>query len=334
MMHRSPAPGPAPGPAPNRAPDRALSPAPSPAPALEFRGLTQTFTPRGSEPVHAVRGVDLRIDAGEVVALLGPNGAGKTTALDIALGLTEPTEGQVRIFGESSRRAIADGRVAAVLQTGGLLSDLTVEETVRAIAALYRRTLGVGEVLERAGIAGIAGRKVGRCSGGEQQRLRFALALLPDPDLLVLDEPTAAMDVGTRREFWATMHNEATSGSTIIFATHHMEEAEAFADRIVLMARGRIVADGPVDRIRAMATGSRVTAVWSPAPGEPTPEELPGVTTVERTPARVILTSSNSDATARALLTRTAAQDITITARSLDDAFVTLTTQADKEATR
>lgn len=306
----------------------------SPAPALEFRGLTQKFTPRGSEPVHAVRGIDLSIRAGEVVALLGPNGAGKTTALDLALGLTEPTDGQVRIFGESPRRAIADGRVAAVLQTGGLLSDLTVEETVRAIAALYRHTLGVGEVLERAGIAGIAGRKVGRCSGGEQQRLRFALALLPDPDLMILDEPTAAMDVGTRREFWATMHAEATSGSTIIFATHHMEEAEAFADRIVLMARGRIVADGPVDRIRAMATGSRVTAGWSPAPGEPTPEELPGVTAVERTPARVILTSNDSDATARALLTQTAAHEVTITARSLDDAFVTLTTQTDTEAAR
>lgn len=318
MTQRSPAPG--------SAPSAARGSSPNPAPALEFRNLTQTFTPRGSEPVHAVRGIDIRIRAGEVVALLGPNGAGKTTALDIALGLTEPTGGQVRIFGEAPRRAIADGRVAAVLQTGGLLSDFTVEETVRAIAALYRHTLGVGEVLERAGIAGIAGRKVGRCSGGEQQRLRFALALLPDPDLLVLDEPTAAMDVGTRREFWATMHAEATSGSTIIFATHHMEEAEAFADRIVLMARGRVVADGPVDHIRAMATGYRVTAVWSPAPGEPIPEDLPGVTAVERTPARVILTSSDSDATGRALLTQTAAHEVTITARSLDDAFVTLTT--------
>lgn len=309
------------------------------APAVEVLGLTRTFTPPRAETVHALRGVDLRIGTGEVVALLGPNGAGKTTALDIVLGLTEPSTGQVRVFGKPPRKAITEGRVAAVLQTGGLLSDLTVSETVRAIAALYRQSLSVGEVLDRAGISGVADRKVGRCSGGEQQRLRFALALLPDPDLLILDEPTAAMDVGTRREFWSTMHEEAASGSTIVFATHHLEEAESFADRIVLMARGRIVADGPVDRIRAMATGSRVSAVWSPGAGEPAPDELPGVTAVERTASRVILTSIDSDATARALFDRTAARDLTIGSRSLDDAFVALTSDTavatqDSEATR
>ncbi|MBB0994084.1 ABC transporter ATP-binding protein [Dietzia maris] len=304
----------------------------APAPALEFHDLTQTFTRPRAETVHALRGIDLRIDPGEVVALLGPNGAGKTTALDIALGLTEPTGGRARAFGAVPRQAVADGRIAAVLQTGGLLSDLTVEETVRAIAALYRDPLSVGEVLDRAGIATIGRRKVSRCSGGEQQRLRFALALLPDPDLLILDEPTAAMDVGTRREFWSTMHAEATSGSTVLFATHHLEEAEAFADRIVLMARGRIVADGPVEAIRAMATGTRVTAVWTPGPGEPAPHDLPGVTAVERTPTRVILTSTDSDATAGALLRGTAARDLTISPRSLDDAFVALTAAPDTTA--
>ena len=309
-------------------------------PALEFSGLTKSFTAPGAQPVRAVRGIDLCVGSGEVVALLGPNGAGKTTALDMALGLTEPTDGRVAVFGDRPRKAIADGRISAVLQSGGLLSDLTVDETVRAVAALYKQTLSVGEVLDRAGLAGLARRKVGRCSGGEQQRLRFALALLPDPDLLILDEPTAAMDIASRREFWSTMHDEASSGSTIIFATHHMEEAEGFADRIVLMARGEIVADGSVDRIRAMTSGSRITAVWSPSPGEPAPEALPGVTAVERTAARVILTSTDSDSTARALFTRTAARDVTITARSLDDAFLTLTaeptsaTPTTSEATR
>ena len=224
-------------------------------PAVEISGLTKAFTPPRSDTVHALRGVDLRIDRGEVVALLGPNGAGKTTALDIVLGLTGPTTGRAQVFGGPPRAAIGDGRVAAVLQTGGLLSDFTVEETVRAVAALYRRTLSVGEVLDRAGIAAVADRKVGRCSGGEQQRLRFALALLPDPDLLILDEPTAAMDVGSRREFWSTMHAEAVSGSTIVFATHHLEEAEAFADRIVLMPAA---GSSPTARSTRSARGPRV----------------------------------------------------------------------------
>jgi len=304
----------------------------SSAPALEIRALVRTFTPPRSEPVHAVRGVDLRVEPGEVVALLGPNGAGKTTLLDVVLGLTDPSAGSVRVFGERPRAAIARGRVAAVLQTGGLLADLTVEETVRAIGALYRVPLSPGEVLDRAGIGELAGRKVSRCSGGEQQRLRFALALLPDPDLLVLDEPTAAMDVGTRREFWATMHEEAAAGATVVFATHHLEEAERSADRIVLMADGRVVADGPVDRVRAVASGVRVTAEWRPRPDEPAPADLPGVSAVERTAARVMLVSSDGDTTARALLTRTSARDLTIGARSLDDVFLALTST--QEATR
>src|SRR5699024_6472876 len=147
------------------------------------------------------------------------------------------------------------------------------------------------------------------------------------------DEPTAAMDVGSRREFWSTMHAESVSGSTIVFATHHLEEAEAFADRIVLMARGRVVADGPDDQIRARATGRRVTADWSSGPDEPAPEDLQGVTAVERTAARVVLTSTDSDATARALFERTAARELTIGSRSLDDAFVTLTAEADAVTT-
>src|SRR5699024_3032622 len=147
-------------------------------------------------------GVDLAISPGEVVAILGPNGAGKTTALDMVLGLTEPTTGSITSFGAAPRRAVHDGRVSAVLQTGGLLHDLTARETVRMIASTFpRRHQPVEDVLHRAGLAAKADRRVSKLSGGEQQRLRFALALLPDPDLLILDEPTAGMDVAARREF-------------------------------------------------------------------------------------------------------------------------------------
>src|SRR5699024_4358015 len=137
-----------------------------------------------------------------------------------------------RVLGRSPRRAVREGRISAVLQSGGLLRDLTVAETVRMIASTFTEHVPVPEVIERAGIASIARRRVSKCSGGEQQRLRFALALLPDPDLLVLDEPTAGMDVSARAEFWDTMRADAASGRTVVFATHYLEEADTFAERI------------------------------------------------------------------------------------------------------
>jgi len=172
-------------------------------PAIELRHLVKSFRPlRGSADteVTAVDGIDLTVGHGEVVAFLGPNGAGKTTTLDMVLGLTEPTSGTARVFGRPPRHAVVAGEVSAVLQTGGLLRDLTVRETVRMIASTYAATTPVDEVIDRAGLAALAHRRVSKCSGGEQQRLRFALALLPDPRLLILDEPTAGMDVSAHHD--------------------------------------------------------------------------------------------------------------------------------------
>ncbi len=236
-------------------------------PAVLMTGLTKTFTaPAGTHgpPITAVDGVDLTIRPGEVVAFLGPNGAGKTTTVDMLLGLTEPTGGTVEVYGTSPRRAVAAGRVSAVLQTGGLLPDFTVRETVRAIAALHGRPDRVDHVIERAGLGELAGRLVQACSGGEQQRLKFALALVADPDLVVLDEPTTGMDVGARRDFWDTMRADAAAGRTIVFATHYLAEADEFADRTVLMARGRIVADAPTAEVRA-AYGGRTVSFRPPS---------------------------------------------------------------------
>src|SRR5690606_24956489 len=212
-------------------------------PAIALRRAVKEFRTGGST-FRAVDGVDLSIPRGEIVALLGPNGAGKTTTLDMVLGLTNPSAGEVTVFGEAPRRAVRAGRVSAVLQTGGLLRDLSVRETVTLVASTFRDPLPVDAVMDRANIASIARRKVSKCSGGEQQRLRFALALLPDPSLLVLDEPTAGMDVTARAEFWETMREDARAGRTVVFATHYLEEADAFAQRIVMMASGRVVADG------------------------------------------------------------------------------------------
>ena len=169
----------------------------SSTPAVSIDGVVKRFG-----AVTAVDGLSLKIQPGEVVAFLGPNGAGKTTTVDMILGLSQPSEGSVQIFGGDPRKAVALGRVAAVMQTGGLLKDFTVRETVELTASLFRPSRPVDEVLDRAGILDIGDRMVGKASGGQQQRLRFALALLSDPDLLILDEPTTGMDVQGRRDFW------------------------------------------------------------------------------------------------------------------------------------
>ena len=228
-------------------------------PAIQAIGLTKHFRGEGGETVTAVDGIDLTIGSGEIVAFLGPNGAGKTTTVDMFLGLTSPTGGTVEVYGASPHRAVMEGRVSAVMQTGGLLPDFTVRETVRAIAALHGRPDRVEVVIERAGLGPLANRLVKACSGGEQQRLKFALALVPDPDLVILDEPTTGMDVGARQQFWDTMRADAADGRTIVFATHYLAEADAFADRTVLMARGRIMADGPTNEVRAAYGGHTVT---------------------------------------------------------------------------
>lgn len=300
----------------------------TPAPALRLSRLTKSFRAAGGETVTAVAGIDLRVDRGEVVALLGPNGAGKTTTLDMVLGLTAPTGGSVAVLDQPPRRAVADGRISAVLQTGGLLRDLTLRETVQMVASVYPRHAGVDEVIARAGLTRLAGRRVAKASGGEQQRLRFALALLPDPDLLVLDEPTAGMDVSARHEFWDAMAAEARSGRTIVFATHYLQEADAFAQRIVMLAGGRVVADGTRDEVRARASGRTVSAALPPAELAATEHRLralPGVAQVQAEGGRVQVICQDSDAVARALLVDLGGRDLEVSTGSLDAAFLAIT---------
>ncbi len=287
--------------------------------AVGLRGIHKHF---GS--VQAVRGIDLDIASGEIVAFLGPNGAGKTSTIDIILGLSQPSAGEVSVFGRHPRQSIARGLVSAVLQTGGLLKDLTVGETAEYTASLFAQSRPVQEVLSRAGISGIADRKVGKCSGGEQQRLRFAMALLPDPELLILDEPTTGMDVEGRRGFWAAIRQDTAEGRTVLFATHYLEEADAYADRIILVRHGQIVADGTAAEIKAMAAGRTVRATL-PGADETALRRIPGADSVEVRGDTVLVHSSDSDAVARYLLTSTAARDLEIIARGIEDAFIALT---------
>ncbi|WP_417554451.1 ABC transporter ATP-binding protein [Microbacterium sp.] len=294
---------------------------------IELHGIRKGYG-AGEKRVQAVDGVDLVVRRGEIVALLGPNGAGKTTTLDMLLGLTDPDEGAAQVLGARPAKATDDGAIAAVLQTGGLLSDLTVGETVRLIASLHGRAAlaRVPEVLIRADLEKLVRRRVSKCSGGEQQRVKFALALVADPDILVLDEPTAGMDVTARRNFWNVMRADADAGRTIIFATHYLEEAEQFARRTVVMNHGCVVADAPTAQLRA-GLGARTVAASLPADADGILSSLrdrDDVTELRVDADRLTLRAADSDAVAAALLA-SGARDLEITAPTLETAFTALT---------
>jgi ABC-2 type transport system ATP-binding protein len=291
--------------------------------AVVLKGLTKRFTDAKGEHFAAVDGLDLRIGRGEVVAFLGPNGAGKTTTIDMLLGLTQPDAGTVELFGRAPVQATRAGQVSAVMQTGGLLPELTVGATVRMLGSLYPGS-DPDRCLERAGIARLKDRRVASCSGGEQQRLRFALALLPSPEFIVLDEPTAGMDVQARHDFWAAVRQDAARGMTVMFATHYLEEADQFADRIVLLDRGRVVADGSAASIRAAATGRTVSAVLPAGDAERIAART-GARLLELRGDRAYFATQDSDALVKLLVTKTAATELEVVPRSLEDAFLALT---------
>ena len=288
-------------------------------PAVQLVGLHKSYA-----DIHAVAGVDLEVSPGEVVALLGPNGAGKSTTIDMLLGLIAPDSGVPRLFGRSPREAIAAGRVGAMLQTGGLLPQLTVADTVQLVGSLHRDPLPVAEVLGRAAIQELRDRRINQLSSGQAQRVRFAIALVPDPRLLVLDEPTVGMDVESRRAFWTAMRELTMAGRTVLFATHYLEEADTYADRVVLLRAGRIVADGTAASIKASAAGRTIRGTL-PGADPDLLRELPGVSAAEVHGNAVVLRSADSDATLRTLLAITDIRDVEVTAAGLEDAFLAIT---------
>ena len=295
-------------------------------------GLTKRFA-----RLTAVDGLDLAIGRGEVVALLGPNGAGKSTTIDLALGLSTPTAGTAELFGGAPREAVVAGRVGAMLQGGALLPTTTVAESVALVAAAHRHPLPVAEAMRRAGVTEFAKQKVAKLSGGQLQRARFAVAIVSDPQLLILDEPTAAMDVEGRRTFWASMHELTDTGRTVVFATHYLDEADAFADRVVMMSAGRIVADGTPSEVKAVVSGrSLAFSLRDSAVG--LAERLrghPDVQLVDVRGTHLRVATTDSDAVLRLVLAeRGDAHDIEVTARTMDDAFLALTATTAEEASR
>jgi len=227
----------------------------SSANSVVVSNLTKSFG-----KVRAVRGISFEMARGTTVALLGPNGAGKSTTIDMMIGLATPDHGGVSLFGNSPAEAVHKGLIGAMTQTGSLIDYLNVRELVSMMAALYPSPLNVDEALRISGADAFASRMTRKLSGGETQRVRFAMALVADAELLVLDEPTVALDVEGRRDFWTAMRAFAARGKTVVFATHYLEEADAYADRIILIAHGRIVADGAPTEIKATVGGRIVRA--------------------------------------------------------------------------
>ncbi|HEV2639141.1 MAG TPA: ABC transporter ATP-binding protein [Actinocrinis sp.] len=327
--------------------------APSNASAIRLTGVTKRYG-----ALTAVDDLSLDIPRGRTVALLGQNGAGKSTTVGMLMGLIEPDSGTVQVGGGAPRAAVTGGRIAAMLQDCGLMPGVTVAELVELGRRLYPAPLATAAALDLAGLSGLARRRVDRLSGGQAQRLKFALVAVANPDTMLLDEPTRALDVQGRREFWTAMRAFAESGRTIVFATHYLDEVEQNADRVVVMAHGRIIADGTPAEIRAASGGATVRFRLS-GPSEatapsPTTAAAPTTTTtalaattgtalatpnsfspalalpgtITREGDRVTIRTDDPDATVRALAASDLPwRDLTVAPPSLDDSFLHLTAE-------
>jgi ABC-2 type transport system ATP-binding protein len=287
-------------------------------PALAVSGLTVRYG-----DVLAVDALDLVIPSGQTVALLGPNGAGKSTIVNAVLGLLRPVAGAVQILGRNPEDAVRGGCVGAMLQHGGLPSEARVGEVLSLVRRSYPECWPMEDLVATAGIEGLLGRDVGALSGGQRQRVLLALALAGAPPLLLLDEPTSAMDVEGRRAFWTTMRGLAGRGHTVVFATHHLDEADAVADRVIVVGGGRVIADGTSAEIKAGTSGRTISFT---APPDRVLDGLPAVTAVSRQGSIVTLATADAEATLRALLADGGRlPDLEVRGASLEDAVLSLT---------
>jgi len=288
-------------------------------PLAELRGAVRKYG-----AVTALAGIDFAVQPGEVVALLGPNGAGKTTAVQLLLGLLRPSAGEVKLFGQDPRATAARVRVGAMLQVSKVPETLKVSEHVHLISSYYPNPLPAGEVMAAAGLLGLEGRLFGKLSGGQRQRVLFALALCGNPDLLFLDEPTVGLDVEARRAFWAVIQGKAAEGRSVLLTTHYLEEADALADRIVLISRGRIVAEGTPAEIKARVAGRKIRCRTALTLAEAS--ALPGVRAARREGGVTEVFTNNADRAVRELLQRDPAlSGLEVEGADLEEAFLALT---------
>ena len=282
-------------------------------------------------PVHAVSAVDLAVRPGELLAVLGPNGAGKTTALGMLTGLTAPTAGTARLFGRNPRDLAARRQMGVMLQSSGVPDTLRVRELLTAFRGYYPSPLPYGSVVEAAGLHGLDDRLFGTLSGGQQRRVLFGIAVCGDPRLVFVDEPTTGLDAEVRRTLWATLRELAGQGRGVVLTTHYLEEADALADRIVVLSEGRVIAQGTPAQIKARVPGRRITAESSIGPEQASRWE--GVHQARREGTRLELMVSEPEPVLRALLLRDpSVAGLTVTEPSLEDAFLALTHPTEEAA--
>ena len=277
--------------------------------------------------VLALDQVSLDVRRGEVLALLGPNGAGKTTAISLLLGLQQPDAGTADLFGVPPRSKAARNRIGAMLQTGGVPDTLTVAELVGLFRSYYPRPRSVADTVNLAGVSDLLRRRYGTLSGGQQRRAQFALAICGNPEILFLDEPTTGLDVEARATLWKTVRQLVAEGSAVVLTTHYLEEAEALADRVDVLARGRIVASGSVQQIRARVAQRRIRCVSALAPEAVA--RWPEVRSVARAGERIEIVTDAAEIVVRQLLFEdTTLSDLEVHRAGLAEAFVEITREA------
>ena len=291
-------------------------------PVVELRAARKRFG-----QVEALKGVDLAIGTGELVAMLGPNGAGKTTSISLMLGLRRPTGGEARLFGFDPADQRARSRCGVMLQESGTIGVLTVRELVDLFRSYYPSPLPAATAIARAGLDAKAGARAATLSGGERQRLYFALAVCGDPEALFLDEPTVGMDVEGRRAVLGSIRALSAAGKTIVLTTHYLEEADQLAGRIIVIDRGVVIADATPREIKSRIPSKRISFNTGATVSDATFRGLP-VQNLEVADHRVRLLSNEPELVLKALFERgVAVRDLEVTGADLEEAFLSLTTR-------
>lgn len=283
--------------------------------------LSKVLKRRGA--TLALNGLDLAIRPGQCVALLGPNGAGKSTSVALLTGRLRPDAGEAFLFGGDPRTLASRGRMGVMLQSAGLPNTLSVREQIDLFRGYYRKPRPLDEVVRLAGLEGLEKRRCGALSGGQQRRVQFALAIAGRPDFLVLDEPTTGMDIDARRALWSAVRSEIARGCAVLLTTHHLDEAEALADRIVVIDHGQVIADGTPEAIKSRVSGVAIRCRTRLSDAELA--SLARVAGVSRDGGKVTLLTTSAPATLRELLARDeTVDDLTVSGASLEDAVTRL----------